>query len=437
MAKSFVKAQGQTHAKNLISNGPVRDGKIALVLFAYHHGTENVASQRFRGLLRYLPSQRHDVYIYSGPWSRPHDNSKEEVTSVGAPLLGNATLLGRFAVLKAMLRLRRFAREPVDGETWIAIVVRLARVRIRKELESGNQVVLLATYSPIDTLIAARLLATSEGVPLIQDFRDGLVHENLGRKGPCFQLIRRILEDWLVLPAAIITTVSRPLVEYFAASYPGIPVDLLYNGYYSAGPSGSLALPAPKLRSDSESLAIGHFGRISASDGGAKLSYRYLLRYLGYDGVPVKLAFYGTLTEWETVELSRTNLQFQHFGYIPRQEAILRMRNMDALLLVTSDRESVASGKFFEYLFSGRRIILATLRRNEAVRLLEEIGDDDIIIDFSKPQTIPGLTELVAHMRRPFKRNLARIRRFKKSIQVVELERILQTAAAQSCRKHE
>jgi len=407
------------------------ESKLALVLFAHHHGTDNIASQRFRGLLRYLPRSRYNVHVFTGPWLRTDAAHGPEITPVSAPLLSKALNAARLAVLWAMLSSGLPGHARIGGNSWISRVVELARIRVRRELAAGNRVVVMATYSPVDALIAARLLAQEEGVPLVQDFRDGLAYESLGRKGAFFRLLRRFLEGWAVRPAVRITSVTSSLVAHFAASYPKIPACLLFNGFDSDDISVVSTIEKNDVFSTSRDVVVGHFGRISASDGGNRCSFEQLLEFLERGNFSGSLAFFGTLTEFERDLLSKSNLNFHYYGQLSRQKAIEEMRNMSALLLVTSDRASVATGKIFEYLFSGRRIVLATLRHNEAARLLEEIGDDDLVIDFSNPATIPAPKEFADCLRRPFTRNRDRILRFEKSSQALELDAILQASASE------
>lgn len=410
-------------------DGARPDGKLALILLAHHHGSENIASQRFRGLLRHLPRTEHSVHVLSGPWLRDEAGQEAEVTSVPAPLLATASIVARLAVLSAMLRPDLAGLGRIAGDSWIARVVELARAKVRTELAAGNRVVVMATYSPIDALIAARLIAQAEGVPFVQDFRDGLVYENLGRRGAIFRFLRRFLEGWAVRPAARVTAVTPPLVSHFKSSFPGVPVDLLYNGFDAMEMPDSFQSHHGDDSSAASEVLVGHFGRVAASDAGSVRSLKMLLDFLGRVEFLGKLAFFGTLTEFDIAELNKRNLKFEYYGNIPRDKAIANMQAVDALLLVTSDRASVATGKIFEYLFSGRRIVLATLRWNEAARLLEEIGDDDVILDFSQPASIPSPVEFSESLRRPFIRNRERIKRFEKSAQAIELAAILRAAA--------
>lgn len=409
----------------------IQEKKTALILLAHHHGAENIASQRFHGLLRHLPRSQYNIHVLSGPWLRPDTELSPEITPISAPLMSKATVSARLSVLFTFLRSGRIELSRIGGNSWIGEAVELARANVRAERKAGNRIVLMATYSPVDALIAGRLIAEAEGVPLVQDFRDGLVFENHGRKGLPFQLLRRALENWVMRPATSVTSVSRPLIAHFASKYSQVRAKLLYNGFDCTEIS---TFAGKSFYVDMDQLRIGHFGRISASDGESYLTFCKLLEFLEEGCFSEHLSFFGVLTNLELDLIERSSLSLEACGQVSRREAFQNMGVMNALLLITGKKEGVATGKIFEYLFAGRRIVLATQCYNEAARILEEIGDDDVILDFSDPSALPSVDELVVRLSQPFTRNRDRIQRFEKSEQARELALILEEAALQADR---
>lgn len=410
---------------------PVETASTALVLLAHHHCSGNIASQRFVGLINYLPREKHSVFVISGPATaeeQGQDNPELFVDS--SPLLGKASSAARWEVLRHMALARRNVHIEMHGDSWIAKAVNAARAKIQAEKKKGRRTVVMATYSPIDALIAARLVSIAEDVPLIQDFRDGLAFENLGRPGALFKLLRKMLEAWVVRPAALISTVSRPLVRHFEKTYEGKEVSLLYNGFDAgAFPGTAATAQVSKPAKSKTSIAIGHFGRISASEAARLDTLRMLISALTEGEFVGRLEFFGTLTDAEIELLEASDLDCRLNGHVDRTVALKRMKKMSALIILTGKSESVATGKIYEYLFSGNRILIATQVKNEATRILEEIGDDDIILDFSEPESIPHVEVLVEKLLRPFSRNMAAIRKFEKSAQAKEFSEILQRVA--------
>lgn len=422
MISTAIEEQGQN---------PVETTLPALVLMAHHHSSGNIASQRFVGLVKYLPREKHSVFIISGPaTAEEHEQVNAELFVDSSPLLSKASIAARWEVFRHMALARRSDHLEMHGDSWIAKAVNAARARIQSEKNEGKHPVVMATYSPIDALIAARLVAIAEDVPLIQDFRDGLAFENLGRPGALFKLLRKMLEAWVVRPAALITTVSRPLVRHFENTYEGKEVSLLYNGF-DAEALPDVATPSQKPRSDEskQSISIGHFGRISASEAARFETLRMFISVLVDGKFSGRLEFFGTLTSSEIAILDSSGLDCKFHGHVDRRVALEQMKEMSALIILTGKSESVATGKIYEYLFAGNRILIATQAKNEATRILEEIGDDDIVLDFSNPESIPPVEVLVEKLLRLFTRNLDAIKKFDKSAQAKEFSEILQRVA--------
>jgi glycosyltransferase involved in cell wall biosynthesis len=61
----------------------------------------------------------------------------------------------------------------------------------------------------------------------------------------------------------------------------------------------------------------------------------------------------------------------EHLGTLDRAGALALQRSADALVLLTSRNSSEATGKLFEYLFSGRPIV-ALAENSEAARIVPE-----------------------------------------------------------------
>lgn len=414
-----------------MSQSSIETKSTALILLAHHHCSGNIASQRFAGLLKYLPRNKHTVFVISGPLnSTEHTNGNTEVLPISAPLLGNASKLARLEVFRHMALTRRKGGIRLNAHSWIAQAVNAARTQIQSEKMKGRQPVVMATYSPIDALIAARLVSIAEDVPLIQDFRDGLAFESLGRPGVIFKFLRKFLEAWAVRPASIVTTVSRPLVRHFQKTYADKDVTLLYNGFDVQEFSYQIASSETVSPCSSErSVTIGHFGRISASEAARLETLRLFISTLAARKFVGCLEFFGGLTDDEIEILDKSGLNCKLHGHVEREVALQRMKDMSALIILTGKNESVATGKIFEYLFSGRRILIATQVKNEATHILKEIGDDDMILDFSSPTNAQQETALLHELARPFTRSHEKIRKFDKSVQADELSELLQRIA--------
>ena len=86
-------------------------------------------------------------------------------------------------------------------------------------------------------------------------------------------------------------------------------------------------------------------------------------------GMRLRVAGRLTTTERELIDRSGAADAVEHVGVLDRAGAIALQRSADALLLITSRSTSVATGKIYEYLGSGRPIV-ALAQGNEAARIV-------------------------------------------------------------------
>ena len=89
----------------------------------------------------------------------------------------------------------------------------------------------------------------------------------------------------------------------------------------------------------------------------------------------LRLVIAGPLTEAEQRTLEAPDLSpvVSMVGRLSHPEALALQRSAQALLLITSNDTSIATGKLFEYLAADRPI-LALAGANEAARIIAETG---------------------------------------------------------------
>jgi glycosyltransferase involved in cell wall biosynthesis len=240
--------------------------------------------------------------------------------------------------------------------------------------------VILASYPPIEDLELGLHLSRLSGVPLVAEFRDGLVFEPVERRALRFGAVRRKyreLEVETARDAAAIVTVSPPLSRYFQEQLGCLRVVTIPNGY-DARPKLVPLAPDPFTPGG---FHIVHTGGISSSDRGCDLAPWLRGAEMALDGSPdlgkrLRIHFAGRLSRREKrllLPLEAAGIARIH-GVLPRETALWMQGKADLLLLLAStDRTSVATAKLFEYMAS-KRPVLALAAGTFAGEIIAETG---------------------------------------------------------------
>ncbi|WP_254424552.1 MULTISPECIES: glycosyl transferase [unclassified Rhodanobacter] len=374
--------------------------KINLFIFATHHSSNNIASQRFKGLVKYLDFQKYRVFIFSREPKEEASahtfHSDADITVMNFPghCVGNeSSALGSLlALLSAFFSFAPFLVNRLFGRSnraWLIHALVAADTLCRERLKNGEPCIAIGTYSPIDALVAARCLSVRHQIPCQQDFRDGLTFEALGKQGRFRSLMKALVEERVVSESILVTSVSRALVDDFERRYAGKKVGLMPNGYDPADfivqeDANSVAatnLVAQKVPPDKH--LIGHFGRISASDQTRIGSLECFVRSMNASAGARQYAhalFVGELTAPEHDIISRLECTYSTVDSVARPVALRLMKHCEILLLITGDGTGCATGKLFEYLAAGSEVICFSGVVNEASHILSETGAGETVL---------------------------------------------------------
>lgn len=369
--------------------------RINLFVFAAHHLSSNVAAERFKGLLKYLDPEKYRIFVFARQASAAAPNQTISTPPgmhimafpgqcVGSESSARSSLL---TLASAFARALPF-RERGDGaqaQSWLVQALAEADRLCREKVAAGEHCVAIGTYSPLDSLIAASSLASRYGIGCMQDFRDGLVFEALGKPGKLRNLLRTLIERRVVENCDLITSVSSPLVDDFRRRYPHKTAKVLPNGFDPAdferlagdvdGVKRANAILAEHVPAGA--TLVGHFGRIGASDSSASRSLDYLVDALNGSGAAASgkhVMFVGELTEGERASIGRATFPVTVIPPVERSVALQLMKRCDKLLLLTGSRVSCATGKLFDYLATGAEVVCVTRVWNAATVILKETG---------------------------------------------------------------
>lgn len=237
----------------------------------------------------------------------------------------------------------------------------------------------LVTYPPVETLEIGLQFCRKFNLPLIADFRDGLLFEAIESKRlRGFASVRKAyqaIERRVASEAAALITVSEPLSRYFRETYGKSAVATVANGFDPDETERRL----PDIELEVNCFHIVHSGRFSLSDAGCTISPLVQALHSLLADRPeltrtLRLHLLGELSCREKkmlAGLARCGVARLH-GPLNREQALAFQRRADLLLLVTSpDRLSVATTKLFEYL-QARRPVLALTPRSFAAEIIEK-----------------------------------------------------------------
>jgi glycosyltransferase involved in cell wall biosynthesis len=219
----------------------------------------------------------------------------------------------------------------------------------------------VVTTSPLESAHAVGLALRRRGVPWVADLRDGWRFEAPREEWPTGAQRRfdDLLERVVVRGADQVVTVSEPLSADLRRRH-GIAVETITNGWDPDDVAAADNLP---LDPDPGKLTLVHTGGL-----GTERSLRPLLEALARlaaedagvrDRVELMLAGAQTAEERAMYADPAFAPFVRHVGFVERAASMGLQRAADVLVLVTSGvRTGEATGKLFEYLASGRPILV-------------------------------------------------------------------------------
>lgn len=249
--------------------------------------------------------------------------------------------------------------------------------RAVRQLLRDREIDCMITSGPPNSTHLLGLAAGRGRAMWIAEFRDGWLFEPL--RDPFPTAPQRALSGWLerrvATRADAMVGVTQPIVEDLRSRL-GVSAELIANGWDPE--VGRSAAPASELV-DARKFTFLHTGAVSGAWGRDPRPLLAAVRLL-VDADPglaerVEVLFVGVATAADLQLLRDPRLRgvVRYGGAVEREQALALQRAAGALLLLTSDRVSEATGKLFEYLGSGRPII-ALAENNEAARIVEETG---------------------------------------------------------------
>jgi len=350
-----------------------------ILLIAYYYPPDHASGgQRPLKMAEYLPRLGHDVVVLTSSYARETSAEKNIIRVYDPSHNKNRVGLRKFQWF--------FLRLTVEMLNRLGICASIYSLWKRSVLRKTNGIIarvkpqwILATYPPVEILEIGLHLSQKFNLPLIADFRDGLLFEAIEskrmRRFACVRKVYEIIESRVSSEAAALITVSEPLSRYFRDTYNPACVATVPSGF----DPDETQLRLPNIDLEPGCFHIVHSGRFSLSDASCTiLPLVQALNSLLADRPKlvriIRLHLLGELSRREKrmlAVLARGGVVRIH-GSVSRPQALAFQRRADLLLLVTSpNRSSVATTKVFEYL-QARRPILALTPPSFAAEIIEK-----------------------------------------------------------------
>jgi glycosyltransferase involved in cell wall biosynthesis len=343
-----------------------------VLILAYHYPPDTaIGGARPYRFVKYLKRMGYGVHVIA---SASEGAREEDVTYLPDPFYatphdGLGWEMERFC--------RRFFLQGGTGMRWARRAAKVGRAFIREN--AGRRITLLSTFPPLGPHFAGYLIAGTEPVPWIADFRDPLGDLRT------WQFATRLHKASLVVFERItmrrvdmIVANTDTAAAYFEREYPekAGSLHVIWNGFDPEERVGSL--PAP----DRRGTVLTHTGTLYYGRTPVPV-LESLQRLFDSGRLPVervKIRLIGSaapacLPAAEFVDHATTQGWLDLIpNAVPRDEAVAAMRGSDALLLLQPQSSLQVPGKLFEYLLTGHPILAFVPRGSPVEWILQNSG---------------------------------------------------------------
>lgn len=239
--------------------------------------------------------------------------------------------------------------------------------------------IIIATYPPVETLEIGLHFSKKYNIPLISDFRDGLIFEPIEIKRikqyRCIRKRYKEIEAEAACQSTAITTVSQPILDYYKETYHPEHSAVITNTFdpedfnenlFRGFRGGSFL----EKSSPGRQFNIVFTGRFSLSARNRRVDFffdavRLLLEKEKQLENKIKIHLVGEYCKEELLgfkDLIARGIVVNH-GLVERSQSLVFQRAADLLLIITEpEHRSMVTVKIFEYLYAGKPILALTYK---------------------------------------------------------------------------
>lgn len=257
------------------------------------------------------------------------------------------------------------------------------------EIFRQNKIELIYTSYPSTSALRLGLrLSKKYNVPLISEFRDGLVYEPLFHFNPASFFWTTRFERRLAGTSAAVITIGNEITRYFRDRYGLKKVFTVHNGYDRDDFCLHAASGPANAGGEKDKFRIAHFGNLKASrkkgrDSGLFPAISRLKREEKNKDLSgsFKLSFFGNFLKSErkaAKDLGIDDLVEFHRPIEKKEGFKVLKENFDALLFVgAKGSKTIISSKLPEYLYLEKPVI-GICKGNEAAEIIERTGTGEV-----------------------------------------------------------
>ncbi len=324
----------------------------------------------------------HEVHVLTGPGDRGGEHAPDlqhlvdgvpivvhraPAPGIEAPARPSLSATAPLAAARRVSRLRQIVGQwkgfPDSQRSWIRPAVSAG---LRHHHRAPFDVV-WSTSPPESAHFVARRLA-ARGIPWVADFRDQWSDYLLARWDPLSRFVIDRITALVLRPAATLTANTDGVAASIRRATHR-PVHCIRNGFSEMPPCGQPV----------RTRTLGYFGRIDPLMQRPERLWP-ALRELRRAGKAWRIVFYltGGGGGGATIDVPpdlRDLVEVE--SALPHEEALQRMQSMTALLVIAWEvrqGDAPVAGKLYEYVGSGRPVLVCAPGHYEARRLIEGRG---------------------------------------------------------------
>ena len=250
-----------------------------------------------------------------------------------------------------------------------------------KYLKKNRVDAIVSTGPPHSMHMIGLKIRKKTALPWIADFRDPWTdfdfYKDMKISGWADRTHKRLELQTITECSAVVVVSNDMKVNYEKMG--GRNVNLITNGYDADDIDSTVVLRDVKF-------SISHIGSLPPNRN-PKLLWRALSELC--DTIPtfredLEIKLVGQVDESVLSDLKMLNLnqQLNHISYVPHNQVSELMKKSSVLLLAinnSSNAKGILTGKFFEYLASGRPILAIGPKSGDAAQILQDSGAGEIV----------------------------------------------------------